>query len=939
MTRAFSLAFVLSLLAFVAPDARAEPGHPPPPPPGSLAAGVEAARVTDYPLAEKVLRAVRGPDQPAAEVVLARVLFEQGRFADAEQVAQHAAATPATKTEATAIRARLLFAQGKAESAVQLLVPLKDAPGPAGRIVRVLLGEYLIAVGRRSDAEAPLLKIIDEYNTDAIRSPDAEGLAIVGRAAYLLRSPKDANRAFNESERIDKTAVEMLLWRAELFEDKYDPGHAEEAIKVALSVAPNRADAIAFYARLKLDQTLDFDAADRLLKEALAISPALSSVYAVRAAIALRDMDLVASEAAIATGLKLNPNDTELWSLRAATRFLGDDRAGYEAAKRETLARNPEFARVYEIVADFAEWEHRYSDIVTMMREAVQLDSEDGKAYAELGLTLLRNGDETGGLEALRRAWAKDHFNVRVFNTLNLYEQTIPNEYETGKEGLFTIRYPKAERKVLERYVPKLLAEAWGSMKTRYDFVPTTPVQVELYSTREQFSVRTSGLPNIGIQGVCFGQVVAAMSPKSEPFNWGNVVWHELGHVFAIQLSKNHVPRWFTEGLSEYETIVRRPEWQRELDPELYLAIVGGRLPGSANMNRAFTHADSGEEMTVAYYAASQMLVFTAEQFGMPKIVKALKLWGEGARTPAVIERAFGVSPAEYDAKYRAWELAKLLRYKGQYLFDDHAVPVDDAKARVTAAPNDAKAHAAYALALLRTKKADDAKKEIAEALRLDPNELDARFLAVKMAEASHDALGMQSQLQAMQRGGGDGYTVQMALAGVADAQKDKSALRAALEAAAKFDPSQSDPLRALLALDTDEKKDADALDVLRKLTQIEQHDRPSWRSLLERLVAAKKWGEAAATGESAIFVDVESAQVHMNYARALSALGKHDKAAFELTSALVCDAPQKEIAEAHALLAAESLALHNPSEARAHRAEALKLDADNADAKALVVP
>jgi tetratricopeptide (TPR) repeat protein len=76
-----------------------------------------------------------------------------------------------------------------------------------------------------------------------------------------------------------------------------------------------------------------------------------------------------------------------------------------------------------------------------------------------------------------------------------------------------------------------------------------------------------------------------------------------------------------------------------------------------------------------------------------------------------------------------------------------------------------------------------------------------------------------------------------------------------------------------------------------------------------------------------------------MNDARALSALGKHDKAAFELGSALVCDAPQKEIAEAHALLAAESLALHNPSEARAHRAEALKLDADNADAKALVVP
>lgn len=939
MPQAQRVALLLCVVAIVVPAIGAEPGRRAAPQPGPLAAGIEAARVTDYALAEKELLSVRGANQPAAEVALARVLLEQGRFADADRVAQHAAATPAQSTEATTIRAHLLFAQGKALDAVRLLEPLKDTPGPAGRALRVLLGEYLIALGRRSDAEGPLLKIVEEYNNDAIRSPDAEGLAMVGRAAYLLRSPKDANRAFNESEHIDKAAVQMLLWRAELFEDKYDPGHAEEVIKEALSVAPHRADAMVRYARLKLDQTLDFDAADRMLKDALAINPNLPGAFAVRASIALRDMDLAASDAAITAGLKLDPSDAELLGLRAATRFLGDDRAGYEVAKREALARNAESARVYEIAADFAEWEHRYNDIVTMMKEAVQLDPGDGKAYAELGLTLLRIGDESGGLDALRRAWAKDHFNVRVFNTLNLYEQTIPHDYETGRENVFVVRYPKAERKVLERYVPKLLAEAWGSMKTRYDFVPTTPVQVELYSSREQFSVRTSGLPNIGIEGVCFGQVVAAMSPRSEPFNWGNVLWHELGHVFAIQLSKNHVPRWFTEGLSEYETIVRRPEWKRELDPQLYLAIVSRRLPGSSDMNRAFTHADSGEDMTVAYYAASQMLVFTAEQFGMPKIVKALKLWGEGARTPNVIERAFGVSATEYDARYRAWELAKLARYKGQFLFDDRSIPLVDAKAGVAATPTNAKAHAKYALALLQAKKADAAKTEIDEALRIDPNQLDARYLAFKIAESSQDAPGMQLQLDEMKRAGGDGYTVQMALAIVADAQKDKTALRAALEAAATFDPSQSEPLRALLALDTEEKRDADALDVLRKLTRLEQHDRPAWRALLERLVAAKEWSEAATVGESAIFVDVEHFQVHVDYARALSALGKHEKAAFELGSALECDAHPKEAAEVHALLASELLALHHSSEAKAHRLEALRLDPDNGDAKALVVP
>jgi tetratricopeptide (TPR) repeat protein len=942
MRRFFRLAFLFAASAFMGPRAGAQPRPAPSTQAGArsgpLASALEAARTTEYGRAESELAAIRGADEAAAQVALGRVLLEQGKFAEAERHAQQAAATSAQRTAATAVRAEVLAAQGKFADAIKLIEPLKDAPGAAGRQLRLLLGEYRIATGHRKDAEDPLLKIIEEYNNNAITSSDAEGLAAVGRAAQLLRSPKDANTAFNESRRVDKTRIDMLLYSAENFLDKYDPGHAEEALKEALAIAPKNAAALVLMARVKLDQTLDFDAADKLIKDALAINPKLPSAYAVRAGVALRDTDLVASEAAIAAGLGINPNDTELWSLRAAAKFLGDDRAGYEQAKRETLARDAEYSQFYEIVGDFAEWEHRYDDIITMMRAAVALDPDDTKALAQLGFTLLRGGDEPGGLAALRKAYDKDHYNVRVVNTLNLYEQTISNQYETVQENVFRIRFPKDEKAVLSRYVPKLLAEAWGSMKARYSFVPTTPVQVELYSTREQFSVRTSGLPNIGIQGVCFGRVLAAMSPKSEAFNWGNVVWHELGHVFAIQLSKNHVPRWFTEGLSEYETIVRRPEWQRELDPELYLALSAGRLPGAVEMNRAFTHAADGNDVTVAYYAASQMLVFTAEQFGMPKIVQALKLWGEGLKTPDVIQRAFGVSPSEYDARYRAWETNRLKRYKGQFLFDDHPKALDDAKAAAAAAPADASAHASLALSLFHARKGDEAKKELEQALKIDPNQMAANYLAYKLAEREHDAASALAHLTTIQKAGGDGYSVEMALSELADARKDKAASRAALEAAARYDPSQSEPLKGLFDMANEEKRDADALDALGRLARLEQHDRRIWRLYLDRLVQARKWDEAKSVGESAVFVDVESASTHTGYARALAALGAHDKAIFELESAVLCSSPSKDLATAHALLAAE-LVSRNPSEARKHVAEALKLDPENPEAKGLHIP
>src|SRR6185295_2552115 len=108
--------------------------------------------------------------------------------------------------------------------------------------------------------------------------------------------------------------------------------------------------------------------------------------------------------------------------------------------------------------------------------------------------------------------------NVRVFNTLNMFEKDIVNDYVTVQGQTFNIRYHKDEKAILERYVPRMLDEAWTSMVKRYGFTPKTPVSIELYAEAQSFSIRTSGLPNVGIQGVCFWQTLAALSPGAAEF-------------------------------------------------------------------------------------------------------------------------------------------------------------------------------------------------------------------------------------------------------------------------------------------------------------------------------------------------------------------------------------------------------------------------------------
>ena len=101
-----------------------------------------------------------------------------------------------------------------------------------------------------------------------------------------------------------------------------------------------------------------------------------------------------------------------------------------------------------------------------------------------------------------------------------------------------------------------------------------------MFPKHDDFAVRTVGLPGmIGALGACFGRVVTLDSPKARPpgdFNWAPTLWHELAHVMTLQLSKQRVPRWLTEGISTYEEKLGSPAWGREGELS-FVAAYGAR--------------------------------------------------------------------------------------------------------------------------------------------------------------------------------------------------------------------------------------------------------------------------------------------------------------------------------------------------------------------------
>ena len=878
------------------PDA----AKPPAPPPATDLAG--ASRAYDesrYADAEAIYRRLLdGADAAAARRGLARVLLITGRDAEAVTLLEAALASDPADDEAVTTLAESAWLTGNAARAIQLLEGI--AGHPEARRGRLLLGEVLLDLGRRADAEAQLMTLIEDYNEDRIGAEDGLGLAMVGRAAHLLRSPHDANDAFNAAERAAPGNVQILLWRAELFLEKHDPGHAEEVVGEALERAPNHPRALVWMAHVKLEQALDFDAARSLCERALAINPRLTHAYFVLAGLQLRDLEFQAALDLIARGLAVDPENLELYGMRASVAFLAENKALFEETRAKVFAKNPSYSRFYSIIGEYAEWEHRYGRIVEMMREAVAIDDQDAEAHAALGMNLIRAGQELGGVQSLRRAAAKDPFNVRVYNTLNLFEQIIPEGYVSKKHGRFTIRYPKGEAALLERYVPKLLDRAYDKFTKAYGFKPSEPIGIELYELREHFAVRTSGLPQTAILGVCFGKTLAALTPKSEPFNLGMTLWHELAHVFHIQMSDSHVPRWLTEGLAEYETLAERKEWRRHQDPDLFIAERMGRLPAVGAMNRAFSHAEHMQDMATAYYASSQIAVMLVERFGRDKINQALRLQARGTSTNAALEKALGEGVDALDRDFASYRDKTLARYRTQFVPLDARGEADELEKQAAAAPNDAIARLRVVLAALRQRDLERAKRFWAEAAQLDPQSADVRYLGARLAAADGQDERARAELRALAKDGHDGFAVQMSLAELTDPDKDAAGLRAALEQAHRHDPTQAAPLSGLLTLAVKAKDRAAELSVLEQLALLDAHDPGVYRRLLELLVEQKAYPRAVELGEAAIFADIEGSKTHALYAEALAGVGRFDDAAFEFQSATLAPSRPEEVAASH---------------------------------------
>jgi tetratricopeptide (TPR) repeat protein len=547
--------------------------------------------------------------------------------------------------DASLLRGRALAAIGRYDEAAAALAesvaatPLGDA--------QLELGQLHLLRGRAAEAR----RLLEPLLAAAARSDDGAVLGRAARAAYALGRHEQANTLFRDAAALigDDPALQVA-W-GELFLDKQNRQEAIRSFRAALQSDRRNAAAFAGLARAFADESSA--TARELVARALALNRSLVSAHLVLADLALDEDHREEARAAVEQALAVNPASLEALSRKAAIAFLEDRTADFEALVAAVHAVNPAYGDVYRIAGQQAARHYRFDAAAALARKALDIEPGNIRASADLGVHLLRTGDETAARKALDDAFRADPYDVVTYNLLGLLDTL--EKFETVEDGLVTLRLHPEEAPVLREHALPLARSALDTLAARYNHAIEGPILVEIFPRHDDFAVRNVGLPGmVGALGACFGRVVTLDSPRARPpgtFNWQATLWHEMAHVVTLQMSKNRIPRWLTEGISVYEEQRARPEWGREMEMRFADALERGEVLRLADLNRGFM---SGDTIALAYYQASLLVDHLMTTRGEAAVQALVRAFGDGVPVDEAMRRAIGPTLAGLETEFLA---------------------------------------------------------------------------------------------------------------------------------------------------------------------------------------------------------------------------------------------------------------------------------------------
>ncbi len=500
----------------------------------------------------------------------------------------------------------------------------------------------LVRHGRRADAQAcyaALTRTADHY----LR---AEGF-------WGLEQYQDANNEFREAVgQNDKSASYRVRW-GRLMHERFNEQAATDLFEEALMRDPKNADA---YLGLALVSAAGFDAhTGEYLNKALELNPKLVEAHELGANLSIEDSNWTQAAKEADEALQASAEALDAMAIHATVELLAD--RSPDTWLQKMLQVNPSYGKGFALVAANLVINRRYEEGVAYYKKAIDLDPRLWSARSELGINLMRLGQEDEPKRQLQLAYDNGYRNAATANSLKLLDSY--KNFTTFKDDTLILKLNTKEAELLRPYFTEMTKRAIAVYSAKYKMTLPGPVQLEVYPDHPDFEVRVTGLPGLGALGVTFGTVIAMDSPsgrKPGSFNWASTLWHEMDHVFVLTATNFRVPRWFAEGLAVHEEGEANPAWADRLTPDIVVALKAKKLLPVATLDRGFVHQEYEGQVLVSYYEAARMCDFIQIRWGADKLVEMVHAFAKNDSTPQVIQDTLGISAEEFDRQFLDWE-------------------------------------------------------------------------------------------------------------------------------------------------------------------------------------------------------------------------------------------------------------------------------------------
>ncbi|AWV88807.1 tetratricopeptide repeat protein [Bradymonas sediminis] len=757
------------------------------------------------------------------------------------------------RARAAALAGRLQSELGEFEAAENYLRTFLAAHTDA-LPVRLELGRMLAKRGAQAEANAVLKPFSRAFNSGRITT--ARQLAWLGEAMWEMGSFDDANYAFQKMYELDARYVDGLVSLAELLLSKYNQVDALATLEEALKINPKHPGALVAMAELEIQTSNYFDDARDYLARVEKVWRTSPKMLVTRAKLQIYDSDCAGAVKSANAVLADRPRAVEAMIIKAACHYLNDERPAFEAVVEQALAIQPDLARIFTETATYAQMVHRYSEVIALNERALKLRPGYPPALLDLGIGLSRVRRESEGVEYLRKAFEADPYNIRAYNMVELYDKTM-SEYEFQTYDTFRLRTRRDQSDVLNLVVPSLVGEAIETFGAKYNYKVPEKVDVEVFPEPATFGVRSVGLPQISPTGLCFGQVVISRSPSDGNFNWRQVIWHEMAHVYHIQKAGYRVPRWFTEGLAEYETNVKDPAWARHRDGEIVTMMRENDLPSVVDLDKRFTQARSFKGILRAYHLSSLAIHYIVETHGFAAINRMLETFPDALKTGLVIEKALETDVASFDAGFKKWLEARYLNFRQQVLVSvDGIEPIRVLQEKLSKRPNDPVLRAQLSYAQIANGETERAKQNIKHALNSAPKNSTVRYLAALIEFRQGHTRDAYAHGMAILDEFEDGYELRVLLGYAAMMLEMPVDARVHLDAATQLYEDGTEAWANLLKLAESQKDAALQERAELRLFELNQNDPQIARKRFERMMAKKDWAQAAVAAERWVAIE-----------------------------------------------------------------------------------